>query len=422
MRNIAEKHWCSPARDAAVEQMQGGSWLMKICVVDGSYPNEKNPQTQACGTGFLSRYIDKPTLYITKAVEAKKKEVPDHVVLKEISYREERTPIALRDELYTEERRSIGQRALAHLRIMRTMRGVAFFLKSIPALIAFRPDIIACHQNVTIFHGVFAKYCLGSKFVLHLHNNSEVEVIRNLWLLRVLVERADSVFCLSATMGKMLEDVAPSVAGKIRYTTTGVDPTLFKNMGVDRKNQLVAIGSFKWKKGYKYLLDAMPQIFSQHPEYFLVIVGDGEQKEAIVKQIEELGISDKVELTGIISRQRVMELLNESKIFVMSSLREGLPKALLEALTCGTPAVITTGCNADDIIQGRGLLVETNNSKALAEAIIRLIDDKELWQRCSVKASTIIEDHTWEKVAQQVYRNYKEIFRESVTISEKNHF
>jgi len=379
---------------------------MKICRVAFAYPSEELP-----GGGltpyYLSRYIDEPTLYVTREVRGKKREVPSHVVLKEVSFKDEATPHNLREVLHTEQRESIVQGILTHLKVMKTMRGIKFFLKSIPALIAFRPDIVASHENRSILHGVFAKYLLGSKFILHLHNNSEVEVIRNLWLLKFLVQRADLIFCLSQTMGKELESVVPSVAERIRYTSTGVDPALFSNTEVDRKNQLIAIGSFKRTKGYRYLLDAMPQVFSQHPEYNLVIVGDGADRGEMEKQIDRLGISDRVQLAGIVSRQRVVELLNESKVFVMSSLNEGLPKVLLEALACGTPAVVTTGCNADDLIEGRGLLVETRNSQALAEAIAKLVEDKELWRRCSINAPTIGDEYNWENVARKVYDRYR---------------
>jgi len=383
---------------------------VKICRVSNSYPHENNP-----GSGltpyYLSKYIYQPTLYITKAIEFKKKKVPNHVLLKEISYRDEATPQALRDEIHSDEKSTIGQRILMLLKVMTTLRSVAFFLKSIPALITFRPEIVACHQNLTVFHGVFAKHCLGSKFILHIHNNSEIEVIRNIWLIKWLVQRADLIFCLSEMMSKELKKVAPSMAGKIKRTSTGVNSKLFKNVGLKRKDQLIAIGSFKWTKGYKYLLDAVARVFSQYPEYSLVILGDGKDKESIVKQIDFLGISDKVDLKGVVSRQDVMKLLNESRLFVMSSLHEGLPKVLLEALACGTPAVITTGCYADKLIQGRGLLVETRNSQALAEAIIKLIDDEELWQKCSTKASDISKEYNWENIAQQIYHDYSKLLR-----------
>jgi len=381
---------------------------VKICRVSNSYPHENNP-----GSGltpyYLSKCIYHPTLYITKAIEVEKKKVPKHVVLKEISYRDEATPQALRDELHSDEKSHIGRRILRLLKVIKTFRSVTFFLKSIPALAAFRPEIVACHQNLTVFHGVFAKYCLGSKFILHIHNNSEIEVIRNLWLLRWLVQRADLIFCLSEIMSKELKKIIPSIAGKIRHTSTGMNPRLFKNVGLKRKDQLIAIGSFKWTKGYKYLLDAVARVFRRYPEYSLVIVGDGNERESITRQIQNLEISNKVELKGIVSRQDVMKLLNESRLFVMSSIHEGLAKVLLEALSCGTPAVITTGCYADNLVQGRGLLVETRNSQALAKAIIKLIDDKEFWQRCSMEASNVRKEYNWENVAQRVYHDYSEL-------------
>ncbi len=140
---------------------------MKICFVSNSYPNESNPSTSSIPY-FHAQYFPATILHITKTVESKKAKVPNHVVLKEISYKDQPTPVNVRDELHTSINRTFPQMILTHLKIIKTMRSVTFFLKSVPALIAFKPQIIACHQNLTVFHGVFAKYFLGSKFVLHL--------------------------------------------------------------------------------------------------------------------------------------------------------------------------------------------------------------------------------------------------------------
>jgi len=380
---------------------------MKICRVSNSYPNEKRP-----GSGlvpyYLSKFIGEPTIYLTKKQDSEKKEIPKNVTLKEISYKEKATPYVIRKSLHATENRKSYSKLWTLIRFVKTLRGLVFLLKSLPVLISYKPEIVACHQSLTILQGIFAKYCLGSTFILHIHNNSEIVAMKNLWLLKILVQRADLIFCLTKKMGMELEAVLPSVAGKIRYTSTGVNPVFFKDLGKKRKNQLLAIGYLRWQKGYTYLLEAVSRIFSQYPDYSLVIVGDGPEKEAIINRIEELGISDKVKLLGIVNRQRVMELLNESKIFIMPSLSEGLPKVLLEALSCGTPAVITTGCNADDIIQKRGLLVKTRDPQALAEAIGKIIVNRELWHKLSKNASTIVKDYSWEKVAQRVYYNYKE--------------
>jgi len=383
---------------------------MKICRVSNSYPSNVSP-----GGGlvpyFLSLHIDEPTLYITRKSGEAKRAAPEHVVLIEIDEKDTPTPTSLKDEIHTDEKKSVLQKIVAHLKVLITMRGVTFFLKSIPSLLAYRPDIVACHQNLSIIHGFFAKYFLGSRFIIHLHNNTEIKAIRNLWLLRWLVQRADLIFCLSKSMGNELDEIAPLVTRRIRYTSTGVDSDIFKNYHNTRKKQLIAIGNFKWEKGYEYLLYAMSLVFTKYPTYSLIILGDGREKDVIVNQIKKLGLSDNVTLMGILSREAVAELLNESKLFVMSSLFEGLPKALLEAMACGTPAVITTGCNADDIIQERGLLVEKRDSQALSDAVIKLIEDNAFWQKCSANAESIIESHSWEGVAQKVYRDYQEIMQ-----------
>ncbi len=382
---------------------------MKICRVSNSYPHENNP-----GSGltpyYLSKYIYQPTLYITKTIAVKKKEVPDHVLLKGISYRDEATPQALRNELHSNEKSNVGQRILRLLKVMTTLRSVVFFLKSIPALIAFKPDIVACHQSMTVFHGVFAKYCLGSKFIFHIHNNSEIVVIKNLWLLKWLVQRADLVFCLTRSMGEELKKTMPSMREKIRHTSTGVNSAFFKDMGMERKKQLIAIGYFRWQKGYLCLLEAVSIVFCKHPDYSLIIIGDGPERETIVERIKTLGISQKVVLKGIVKRQHVERLLNESEMFVMSSIFEGLPKVLLEALACRTPAVVTNGCNADEFIDGKGLVVNKEDPIALANAINRLIEDEKLWKSCHDNARTIIDKYQWQKVAQRVYSDYKGLF------------
>jgi glycosyltransferase involved in cell wall biosynthesis len=383
---------------------------MKICRVSNSYPNDKRP-----GSGlvpfYLSKYSPEPSLYITRKLDSKKKVLPKHVALKEISYNEVPTPDNIRKSLQATESRKYYSKLWTLFRFAGTLRGLVFLLKSLPILISYKPEIVACHQSLTILHGIFSKYCLGSKFILHIHNNSEIVAMKNLWLLKVLVQRADLIFCLTKNMGRELETFLPSMVGKIRYTSTGVNPVLFRDLKKKRKNQLIAIGYFRWQKGHSYLLEAVSSVFRQYPEYSLIIVGDGPEKGAIINKIEELGITGKVELPGVVPRERVMELLNESKIFVMPSLSEGLPKVLLEALACGTPAVITTGCNATDIIQDRGIVVRTKDSQALAGAIRKMLENKELWQMYSENARAIVEEFSWEKVAHKVYHYYNELVK-----------
>lgn len=381
---------------------------MKICRVHYDYPNDSLP-----GAGvtifYLSKYIKEKTLFLCKKGSGKNYDVPSHIKLKEYEIKDKESSRSLSKRIHSKERLNIFQTVYSYILILISMRSITFFMKSILDIISFNPDIIACHENRTIYHGIFAKYFLGSKFVLHLHTNSEIEVIKNISLLKYLVFKADAIFCLTPDMGKELTKELLFSPEKIIYTSTGVNPVRFKNEAAKRKNQLLAVGRFKFTKGYKYLIEAMKDVTNRFPNFELVIIGDGPDRIEMEKQIQRLNLTKNIKMPGMVSRNHIVQLMSESKIFIMSSLYEGLPKVLLETLACETPAVITSKCNASRIIQGRGLEVESANSKALSNAIINLIDNDKLWKKLSNNCRSICDDYNWEKVAEHVWLNYKKI-------------
>jgi glycosyltransferase involved in cell wall biosynthesis len=198
---------------------------------------------------------------------------------------------------------------------------------------------------------------------------------------------------------------------RVVCTPTGVDLEIFQDRALPRKKQLLAVGSFKSKKGFSYLIDATAEFFLRHPDFKLLIAGDGEHRKEIEEQIKSKELEEKILLLGVVQREQLVRLLNESWLFVMSSLYEGFPKALLEALACGTPAVITTGCNAAEIIKETGLIVPKGDSGALAEALCRLIEDESLWMRCANNCRTVAMSYEWKEIASTVYRNLQGILK-----------
>ena len=381
---------------------------MKICRVHYDYPNDSLP-----GAGvtifYLSKYIKEKTLFLCKKGEGENYEVPAHVQLKEYKFTDKESPSVLSKRIHSKKKPNIIQIIFTYLLIIKSMRGIFFFIKSIPAMISFRPDIIACHENRTIYHGIFAKYCLGSKLVLHIHTNSEIEVIKNVPLLKYFILKADAIFCLTPTMGQKLIQELAIPSEKIAHSSTGVNPKLFNNRSLERKKQILAVGRLKFTKGYEFLIEAMKPVLEKYPDYNLIIIGEGKERLELEKQIKETNLTEKILLPGMVSREKVVQMMNESKLLVMSSLSEGLPKVLLETLACETPAIITKGCNSDDIIRGRGLLVETGNAKDLSKAIIELIGNEDLWSEFSNNCRSICDDYNWEKVAENVWLNYKNI-------------
>lgn len=385
---------------------------MRICRIVNVLPSDRNP-----GGGllpyYLAKFIPEPTLYITHELNGCWS-LPPHVAVAAVGYPEATTPPKLRQAIFGSRRLSFLTRVRLQARLSTKMmwNESKFFIMAMRQIKRFQPDLVICGSLKRLIYGAAAKHLLGSKLILSLHNATEIAALSHLWLLRQLIRTPDLIVVVSAQMEKELRPFVPDK--RIHLSSTGVDLQQFVNWNIPRKNQFVTIGSFKWKKGYEYLLEAAALVFERHPDYRLVIVGDGEERQEITKTIERLGLNSRVTLAGIISRQEIVRLLNESKLFVMASLHEGLPKVLLEAIACGTPAVVTDGCNAREIIETTGVSVPAANAKALAEGINTIVENRALWEKCSQNGPGVAQHYDWKAVAARDYAVYGEVMRQRV--------
>lgn len=384
---------------------------MRICRIIHVLPSNEQP-----GGGlvpyYLAKYIPEPTLYITRRVDGTRP-LSAHVELATLEFRDTPTPTALRPAIFGPAKRSGLARFWTQARMLAHMiwSDSKFFLFALRQMARFQPDLVICGSLKRLHYGIVAKYLLGAKLILSLHNTTETAALSNLWLLRLLVKIPDRIVVVSAEIGRQL--LPFGVDQKIRVSSTGVDLEEFVNRHQSRKKQLVTVGAFKWKKGYIHLLEAARLVFDKYPDYRLFIVGDGEERGEIIQHVERLGLNDHVTLRGIVAQQEVVRILNDSRIFVMASLHEGLPKALLEAIACGTPAVITDGCNAEDIIEQTGLMVPAGNPQALAGAILALLEDTLRWDKCSQAGPAVARRYDWRTVAARDYNTYRELFPET---------
>ena len=158
-----------------------------------------------------------------------------------------------------------------------------------------------------------------------------------------------------------------------------------------KKNQIVTVGRMAKEKGHKYLIDAFSKINNQ--EWQLLLVGDGPERKSLEEQTINLGLQNRVIFAG--TQKELSKYLSESKIFVLPSLFEGFPNALIEAMSVPLPC-ISFNCTAgpSDIINDgiNGLLVETANSDLLLEAIETLINNENLRNEIAKNAFKIRED------------------------------
>jgi glycosyltransferase involved in cell wall biosynthesis len=176
---------------------------------------------------------------------------------------------------------------------------------------------------------------------------------------------------------------------------------------------VVGLGRLVFKKGFSVLLDAWPQVLQQHPLALLALVGYGDLRESLERQAFRLGIAHRVRFMGQMERQQAAAYIAAADVFALPIVRnqgsDGLPNALLEAMSAGRPIVASRVAGVPDVIidEQHGLIVPDRNPPALAAAITRLLDDRTFAAQLGAAARQRIETElTWQHTAarfEQVY-------------------
>lgn len=181
---------------------------------------------------------------------------------------------------------------------------------------------------------------------------------------------------------------------------------------LQRTKRIVAVGRDTYEKDYKTLVSAFAKFNCDHSDYILEIYGNGMFIE-IKEYANQLQIADKVKFMG--AHKDVISLINDASCYVLSSNSEGMPNALLEALAIGLPCV-STDCPTGprELIENgvNGILVPVGDSDALAQAIGKMIGDKEFADKCSSNGLKIRETHSLDFIGAQYNKLFFELLKE----------
>jgi glycosyltransferase involved in cell wall biosynthesis len=171
---------------------------------------------------------------------------------------------------------------------------------------------------------------------------------------------------------------------------------------------LLSVGRLRHQKGHEVLLRALPDVLREFSRAQLLIAGDGVLRQDLEAQAAAAGVSSNVKFLGM--RKDVPVLLSLADVFVFPSRFEGMPNAVLEAMSMGLPVIATSVQGVDELIQdeGNGLLVAMDDSVALSQAILCLLRDPDTRQRLGDAARARIEsDYTVERMCRQ----YEQLLR-----------
>jgi len=209
--------------------------------------------------------------------------------------------------------------------------------------------------------------------------------------LREKIAAASFVFCISDfCRSQMFRWSDPSTWGKFQVVRLGVDPVILSpqsrmttsgiTMPGPKTLELVSVGRLVPEKGHRILLEAFRLLRERGVLVHLTLIGAGQDLAALQGFANRSGLGDSVTFTGALSHERTLAQLRRADIFALASFAEGIPVALMEAMSLGVPCVSTSIAGIPELIRSGidGLLVPAANPAAFAEALESLTSDSAL--------------------------------------------
>ena len=197
------------------------------------------------------------------------------------------------------------------------------------------------------------------------------------------------------------------------YLLSRRDHHLGQELGIRNNAKVVGkVARLFELKGYDYLLEAAPTIVGRFPNVQFLIVGDGLLSESIKKQVRDLGLSENFVFTGLVDPSEVHRYVALMDILVHLSLREGLPRSVVQGLAAGKPVVgFALDGTPEAIIDGNtGILCPPKDSQSVATAVMRLLNEPDMAKEMGANGRQHARKHwDWRQMVEILEEDYKRL-------------
>jgi len=220
--------------------------------------------------------------------------------------------------------------------------------------------------------------------------------------IRKVLHKADAVVGVShALIDRMIK--LGAFPDRCHYIPNGVDLNAFRPVNRSSnvpQRRLLAVGNLKPEKGFSFLLEAIQILKSEYPDLRLSIVGSGPEESRLRAKCSQLGIQKQIMFLGTIPHSEMPEYYRKADVFCLSSLREGCPNVIMEALATGIPVAATPVGGVPQLVRDgvNGFLAKGHSPEAIAHAIVRVLEG--IWNLDEIRST--VEGRSWDKVADEI--------------------
>lgn len=290
-------------------------------------------------------------------------------------------------------------------------------------------DIIHTHGGTAGFWGRLATLFLKNKPIvvhtfhgLHYLNLNFLKRISFLTIDRLLSRITDmNIYVCKSDLEKGIKHKLSNDKNSI-IINNGIDIEEFAELD-ERENERARfafqryfvfgnVGRLHKQKGQEYLLRAFAFLVKKYQDVYLAIVGDGELRDNLLKLTEELGISDKVIFLG--NRKDISRFLHAIDVFVLSSLWEGQPLTIFEAMAAAKPIIATAVDGVTEVLkdQNNAILCRPGDAESLFLAMEKLYKDKNLAKNIAIEArNNVINKYSAESTAKNISDLYISLYK-----------
>ena len=213
-------------------------------------------------------------------------------------------------------------------------------------------------------------------------------------LAKFSLKSADKIRVVSKYLAGRAKEIVPKKDYFLFPAFTDLDMFLAER-DIRFKNFILFVGVLEKVKGIDYLIRAFNEIKNEFPQFKLVIVGEGSERENYQLSIINYQLQDRVEFKGKLSLTETKDIMKNCSCLILPSLSEGLGRVLLEAMALGKPVVGSKVGGIPDLIKDgqNGFLFEKGNSEELTEKLKVLLNDKNLAIKMGKKGKEFIREN-----------------------------
>lgn len=288
-----------------------------------------------------------------------------------------------------------------------------------------KPDVIHAHDWLTMEAGILAKELTGAPLITHIHatefdrsgGTSGNQKIHNIEYAGICA--SDKVFAVSKNTRNIIIEKYQIQPEKVEVVYNAIETSTLANpQDYDERTYryleylksqgytvVMTLTRFTVQKGLTFLMQAIAEAVSKNPKIALLLVGDGEQRNELIKMASDFQISNKIFFTGFLRGDKWRDAYGVADVFVMSSVNEPFGLTALEAAHFNNALIISKQSGVGEVLQNI-LRYDFWDTKKLASQIYEVSTNKELLQNLKNGVRKEYDRISWSDIAEQIMEEF----------------